>query len=220
MPKPTVTVIVPTYNRREMLDRALRSIAAQTFQDYEIIVINDGGCDVADILEKYENVYYIKQPKNRGLSAARNAGLKAARGKYIAFLDDDDVLLPMHFRVLVDKLEAGARAAYTDAYWWINEKRYEKRLSLDYSRKELLKHNLFPVMCVMVRADIIKSYRFDTHLKSHEDYDMWLMLSNELDFVHVPMMTALYSKRDNSDQMSNLGNHIDYFHLVRERHNR
>src|SRR5258708_17999800 len=90
---PMVSVIRPAYNVAPFIGEALDSVLAQTFTDYEIIVINDGSPDsekLEHVLEPYwRGIIYLKQ-ENRGAGAARNAGLKAARGKFVAFLDADD----------------------------------------------------------------------------------------------------------------------------------
>jgi len=219
MTQPTVSIIVTTYNRPQLLERALRSIAAQTFQDYEIIVVNDAGSDVEYILENFDKVVYINHPENRGLSAARNSGLRVAQGKYICFLDDDDVLFPVHFATLVNALESkGFDAVYTDAYWWIDEVELKNCLSRDYNRELIKKQNLFPCMSVMVRSKDISKYRFDEDLPSHEDWDMWLTLSREIVFFHIPVFTAAYSKRSNSGQMSEKDTHVYWFEKVKRKH--
>jgi glycosyltransferase involved in cell wall biosynthesis len=116
---PLVSVIVPTCNRPDMLVAALQSILSQTYQHYEIIVVNDGGVDVGLIvgwLNRQGDMTYVRHDRHRGLAAARNTGLKLARGKYIAYLDDDDTFYPDHLETLVTFLEeSDFEVAYTDA---------------------------------------------------------------------------------------------------------
>src|ERR1035437_10187989 len=93
-PSPFVSVIVPTYNRPSLLDRALRSILGQTYRRFEILVVNDGGPDVTAVLDELQcgqALRYFVHPSNQGIAAARNTGMREARGKYIAYLDDDDI---------------------------------------------------------------------------------------------------------------------------------
>jgi|GEM_PF-797358 len=90
---PVVSVIIPTHNRAEMLRRAISSVLAQTWQDFEVIVISDGSSDNTEAVIRSFNdsiIRLLKHEKSKGASAARNTGLRTARGKYIAFLDDDD----------------------------------------------------------------------------------------------------------------------------------
>jgi glycosyltransferase involved in cell wall biosynthesis len=216
---PLVSVIVPTYNRPKMLERALRSIQAQSVQDYEIIVVNDAGEDVSEIVAKFDKASYYEHEENKGLAGSRNTGLDHATGKYVCFLDDDDVLFPVHFQVLVNELDKGwVEAVYTDAYRWENEVYLRRTLSADYSLTRLYSGCPFYVMCVMLRRDVFNGHRFDETLPSHEDYDMWLTLSREIEFKHLPFITAAYSHRGDGSQISHKPYHKGYFDKVRKKH--
>ena len=127
MPDPRVSVIVPTYNRPGFLARALASIRAQTYQDYEIIVINDGGMGVHQLCDLFGPMIFYKQHgENRGLPAARNAGIRLANGEYIAYLDDDDLWLPDHLSKLISvRIGTDCRLVYSDSYFWMEEQRFE-----------------------------------------------------------------------------------------------
>lgn len=127
---PLVSVVVPTYNRARVLPRAIQSALSQEYDDFEVIVVDDGSADdtetvVRDTMNRDSRVRYIKQ-KNSGVSAARNTGVKAARGGYIAFLDDDDELMPCFLRETVSRLlflpsDIGAVGTYMvleDQYGW------------------------------------------------------------------------------------------------------
>ena len=117
---PMVSVIVPTYNRPERLRIALESVNAQQYQDFEVIVVNDGTVPVESVVEKMNvagRMTLVNHDHNRGLAASRNTGLRLARGTYIAYLDDDDRFLPDHLGTLVGFLEGGThQVAYTDAW--------------------------------------------------------------------------------------------------------
>ncbi|MDH5580139.1 MAG: glycosyltransferase, partial [Betaproteobacteria bacterium] len=125
---PKVSVIVPTYNRPDRLRTALESLAAQTFQDFEVIVVNDAGCEVGFVVAACidrHRITTITHDRNRGLAAARNSGLRAAKGTYIAYLDDDDRYLPHHLETLVAYLDRHeCRVVYTDA-WRVQERQVE-----------------------------------------------------------------------------------------------
>jgi glycosyltransferase involved in cell wall biosynthesis len=109
---PKVSTIVAVYNGAATVDRALRSIFAQTFTDNEVVVVNDGSTDdTASVLARYgDRVRVITQP-NRGLSAARNAGVRASSGEYVAFLDDDDEWMPEKLARCVPLLDADPACA-------------------------------------------------------------------------------------------------------------
>jgi glycosyltransferase involved in cell wall biosynthesis len=92
------SIIIPTYNRKDLLkERALKSLLNQTYKDFEVIVINDGGDDVSDVIEEYKDkgldIKYISYKENKGPSYARNRGIEIAQGEWIGFLDDDDEYL-------------------------------------------------------------------------------------------------------------------------------
>lgn len=109
-----VTVIIPTYKRAHNIERAINSVLNQTYQDFEIIVVddNDPGTeyrnDMIEIMKKYEKnekVKYLMHEKNKNGAAARNTGIKEAKGEYITFLDDDDYFMPKRLEILVNILE-------------------------------------------------------------------------------------------------------------------
>ncbi|MBS0554041.1 MAG: glycosyltransferase family 2 protein, partial [Proteobacteria bacterium] len=95
MTEPAVTVVIPAYNAAWCIRRAVDSVLAQTFRDVELIVVDDGSTDdTAVILRSYGNALHLVSQANGGMSSARNAGIRAARGRYVAFLDSDDRWLP------------------------------------------------------------------------------------------------------------------------------
>ena len=91
--KPTVTIIIPTYNRAHLLGRAIRSVLTQTFHNWELIVVDDASTDnTKEVAYSFQDprIHYLCHETNRGGPAARNTGIREARGLYIAFLDSDD----------------------------------------------------------------------------------------------------------------------------------
>ncbi|MGQ0557343.1 MAG: glycosyltransferase [Nitrospiraceae bacterium] len=212
---PLVSVIMPTHNRPQQLQRAVASVLAQTYQDFEIIVINDAGCDVESALAGLNDagrITSVRHAVNRGLAAARNTGLKLARGKYVAYLDDDDRYLPDHLETLVGFLEThNERAAYTDA-WRVHEQRQEDQYietnrdvpySYDFNATRLLISNYFPVLTVMhERACLEAVGLFDEALTSHEDWDLWIRISRRYPFKHLKKVTAEFTWRTDGSSMT------------------
>jgi glycosyltransferase involved in cell wall biosynthesis len=122
MINPAVSVVVPVYNRARTLARALSSILAQTFPDFELIVVDDGSTDdSAGVAEGFgdSRIRVLRHPENRGVAAARNTGIGAARGNYVAFLDSDDEWLPEKLKIQIDALEAepGTTRLYCTDYF-------------------------------------------------------------------------------------------------------
>ena len=117
---PLVSVLLPTYNRRRYLPQALKSIVRQTYRNLEIFVVNDGGEDVSGIVQSFNDprIVFINRHENRGKPYSLNEALARARGKYVAYLDDDDLYYPCHVATLVDVLErqTDCQVAYSDLY--------------------------------------------------------------------------------------------------------
>lgn len=191
MNKPLVSVIVPTYSRPQLLRRALRSIQHQTFADVETIVINDGGIDVFDVVSDYECTLYIDCQQNRGLPAARNLGLEAARGQWIAYLDDDDWFYPHHIELLMTYAsELEARFLYSDSDVCTGMIT-QPGMSVDYSFEALHAGNITPVCCVLHRRELLEACgKFDEGLANHEDWDLWLRMSRIAEPVHIAKVTC------------------------------
>lgn len=106
---PDITVIIPVYNREAVLERAVQSVLSQTLQDFEIILIDDGSTDGSSDLceklaEKDKRIRVIHQ-QNQGVSAARNAGVAEAKGKFIGFVDSDDCIHPMMYQSMLDSMQ-------------------------------------------------------------------------------------------------------------------
>jgi GT2 family glycosyltransferase/SAM-dependent methyltransferase/tetratricopeptide (TPR) repeat protein len=212
---PMVSVIVPTYNRPDRLREALQSILAQTFQDFEIIVVNDGDTDVSPVIDALPHggrITYVKHERNKGLAASRNTGIHLSRGTYLAYLDDDDRYYPDHLAVLVQALQQGPfKAAYTDAFRAIEVCDGSQRCvtqrdlpySYDFNPAHLLVTNYFPVLCMMhERACLDEIGLFDETLFAHEDWDLWIRMATKYPFLHITRTTAEFSWRTDGSSMT------------------
>jgi len=212
---PLVSVIVPTHNRPDMLKEALESILSQTYPNFEIIVVNDCGRDVGELvhsLNRMDNITHVRHGINRGLAAARNTGIKLARGKYIAYLDDDDIFYPDHLETLVGCLEQNRyQVAYTDAYrahqvyqdgsYQITER--DTPYSIDFSKDLLLSQNISPVNCFMhTRQCIDEVGLFDEDFHAHEDWELWVRISRKHDFIHIKKVTTEFRWRVDGSTMT------------------
>ena len=163
---PKVSVVIPTHDRPMFLARALQSVLEQTLQDFEILVANDRGIDVSSVIERFSSrarIIYLAEPAGKGIAAARNSGMRAASGKYIAHLDDDDLFHADHLESLVTFLErTGNKAAYTDA-WRAEEEladgqykvvRRDVLYSADWDNDRILVQNFVPTLCFMHERNI------------------------------------------------------------------
>ena len=186
---PTVSVIVPCYRVTAFISQTLDSLRAQTFRDFETIVVNDG-CPETEALERTlapyrDEIVYIKQ-ENRGLAGARNTGIKAGRAPFVAFLDGDDVWKPDYLAVQVGHLEKHPDVAvvYPNAVI-IGETTWAGRLFRDIfpSRGEVTLSSLLTGECrvnisiIAQREALMAVNLFDPSLRSGEDYDLWLRMA-------------------------------------------
>ncbi|YCH23269.1 glycosyltransferase [Pseudomonas sp. D1-3] len=196
------SIIMTTYNRRELLRFALDSVKAQTLQDFEVILVNDHGEGVESLLEPYPYcITYLRQGRNAGPAAARNAAHRLARGQYLVYLDDDDVFLPDHLQALADALqEHPGEVVYSDALFIAErvengvrhvlnqEQRYPHGV---YSRERLLVDNYIPVNTfAWPRSAALEVGGFDETLSGLEDWDFLMRLAVRLPFHHVQQETV------------------------------
>jgi glycosyltransferase involved in cell wall biosynthesis len=190
---PTVSVIIPAYNIASFVVETLESVFAQTFTNYEVIVVNDGSPDTKDFeraLGPYlDRIIYLKQ-ENGGASVARNAGLRAAHGEFVAFLDGDDVWLPNYLEEQMKFIrERGCDLACADATFfgdsadkaptymiaWMND----APEAGDFGFLELLdaKRSVITSGVVARRQSVIDIGLFDPELRRGQDFDLWLRLA-------------------------------------------
>lgn len=206
---PLVSVIMPTRDRPHWLRRAALSVLCQSHSALELIVVNDGGADVSSLLEELDTegrVVSIRLPRPRDRSAARNAGLALAHGEYVAYLDDDDWWEADHLETLVGALErSGEAVAYSNSRYVREERRgdgYALTGTVDlpgtpFDRDRLLVGNFIPILNVVHRRSCLdEAGAFDETLGTHEDWDLWLRLSRQHTFRHVPKLTGNISWRD------------------------
>jgi GT2 family glycosyltransferase/tetratricopeptide (TPR) repeat protein/MoaA/NifB/PqqE/SkfB family radical SAM enzyme len=211
---PLVSVIVPTYNRPDMLAEAIKSIQEQTYPNIEIIVINDAGEDVKSVVSKLNSkgrITHIAHTRNLGLAAARNTGIKASKGSYIAYLDDDDIFFRDHVETLVASLEGKNQSVvYTDAYrgfQTFEKNRYVVKMrdiaySLDFDGQRILCQNFIPVLCIMHRRSCLERVgMFDENLKRNEDWDLWIRMSRRYEFIHIKKVTCEFRCRADGSSM-------------------
>ncbi|RUR35574.1 glycosyltransferase family 2 protein [Vreelandella populi] len=197
---PMVSVIIPVYNRAHLLHRSLDSVVAQTFKDIEILVIDDcSRDDPHSVIKEYNDsrIKYIRQKENQGVAAARNRGLREAKGSFVAFLDDDDEWFPEKLSRQVELFlqsppEVGL--IYTGVETVMDEGHSEIQLPTERGnayRILLVKNCIHGGSSTMMRRNIITNVGFfDENLLAIEDYDYWLRISRyyHFDFVEEPLV--------------------------------
>jgi len=188
-PRPAVSVIVPAYNVSEYIGEALNSVFDQTYTSHEAIVINDGSPDTEElerVLEPHAaRIRYIKQ-ENRGAAAARNTGLRSARGEFVAFLDADDTWSPAFLEQQMELLEScNADVVYADALLF-GESPLAGRTFMEVqpSRGEVTPESLLAVEVTVITSAVLARKEavfavglFDEGIKRGHDFDLWLRLA-------------------------------------------
>ena len=206
---PLVSVIIPTFNRATMVGQAVESVLAQTFSDFELIVVDDGSTDETEkVLSGYlDQILYLQQP-NRGVSAARNRGIRRARGQLIAFLDSDDLWLPEKLfrqtRFFHHRPEA--LICQTEEIWIrngrrVNPKKRHQKLSGDIFVPSLELCLVSPSAVMLRRLLFDEIGFFDEALPACEDYDLWLRISSRHP-VHLIDTPLIIKQGGHDDQLS------------------
>jgi glycosyltransferase involved in cell wall biosynthesis len=197
---PKVSVIIPTYNRASVVQEAIQSVLDQTYTDYEVIVVDDGSTDntrraILDLTEHGRKVRYVYQ-RHRGRSAARNLGLRWARGEYIAFLDSDDRFLPHKLHVQVSALKENPDFGMAYCSTLEMDKRGHTLEADSHSRTSLsgwiypellfIKGTIIKTPSVMVRADILSEIgSFDETMDVCEDLDLWRRIARRYKILQI-----------------------------------
>jgi glycosyltransferase involved in cell wall biosynthesis len=200
---PLVSVVLLAYNQPEFLNQAIEGVCAQTFTDYELLVIDD--CSGEEITSQYrlpENARLICFPEHfGGDSKGRNIGVMEAKGKYIAFLDNDDVWLPDKLETQVRLLDENPDAALvyshyivTDSFLKPRAKQYTCEPPAKDMTRQLIRSNIIRSSSTILvrRHALIEAGPFDESLLSSNDRDMWLRLSLENNFICDPTPRVLY----------------------------
>lgn len=209
--KPLFSVIIPIFNRKNFFNMCIDSVLQQTYSNFEIIIIDDGSSDhTISIMSEYagKGLNYIRID-HRGVSGARNEGIKNSTGKYIAFLDSDDRWKKEKLSKTADFIDKypEINIFHTDEIWFkngevLNQKKKHKRPS------GYVYHKCLPLCCIGMSTSVVKKTvfdeigLFDEKLPACEDYDMWLRACYKYEVKLVPEpLTIKYGGRD--DQLSN-----------------
>ncbi|WP_293267725.1 glycosyltransferase [Neptunomonas sp.] len=209
MQTPLVSVVVRTKDRLGSLANCIESIVEQDYRPIHVVVVNDGGECVQNVLSLYGDelltVTLLDLAENVGRTCAANLGLDAVRGEYVSFLDDDDYWLPSHLSSLVSGLldskldsESGLPevAIYSATRAVLIEKNAEKEIKIyqtDFDKARLLYNNFLPIHSVLFSRVVLgRGARFDESFDLFEDWDFWLQVSSLIPFIYLPKITCVY----------------------------
>ncbi len=217
---PLVSVIIPTFNRAYLVERAIGSVLKQTFTDFELIVVDDGSTDsTRDVLSRFGGQLVQLCLKHRGVSAARNAGIGICSGELVAFLDSDDEWLPEKLQRQLSLYDSHDPffVCHTDEIWYRNGREVKQK---PIHRKQggrfferALERCLISPSSVMISKRLLDQVGwFDEDLPAAEDYDLWLRVTafHDVHFVQEPLVVK---HGGNADQLSETTPAIDRYRI-------
>jgi glycosyltransferase involved in cell wall biosynthesis len=219
--KNLISIIIPTYNRAEMLSRALKSVLLQKHVEWECIVVDDGSTDQTSVIMQS----FLEDPRfsyiatsHAGVSAARNKGLQLAKGQYIAFLDSDDVWMPHKLEKQLIYMQAGSwKIVQTHEIWIrdgvrVNPPKHCEKFEGDLFKASLERCMITP-SSVMIHRTLFEEYgTFDERLPACEDYDFWLRIC-AFELVGLVDMVGLTRFGGHADQLSSSVPQLDRYRI-------
>jgi glycosyltransferase involved in cell wall biosynthesis len=208
---PLVSVIIPTYNRAHIINRAIESVLSQTLIDWELIIVDDGSVDDTwSLLEKYarenNNIKVYRHEKNKGISAARNTAIGHSRGTYLAFLDSDDTWFPEKLQKQIAVFKQGPPdlgLVYTGAIF-INERTGISRVKHARIQGKIFQQQLAfnpiggPSRVMVSRESFISSGSFDEQPAFFEDWDLWIRITKKYQVAAISEPLVNYLESDDS----------------------
>jgi glycosyltransferase involved in cell wall biosynthesis len=202
-----VNIILPTYNRAQLIARAIKSLLNQTYQDFEIIVVDDGSTDnTEEVVKKIDDkrIRYIRHKENKGAATARNTGIKAAKAQYIAFQDSDDewLLEKIEKQIIAFKNVSPKVGVVYTGFWKIQDNKKIYMHSFNIKSKEgdihesLLKGNFIATPATLIKKECFERIgMFDEKLPTLEDWELWIRISKYYHFKYIdePLLISYYS---------------------------
>ena len=204
--RPLISVIIPTFNRAQTIQHAIDSVLVQTFSDFELIVVDDGSTDDTSIVinKLYPTIRYYRQD-NAGPAAARNAGIRLARGRYIAFLDSDDQWLKtkLEEQINVFRENPDIKICHTEEIWIrrgvrVNPKKIHRKYG-GWIYQKCLPLCVISPSSVMIHRDVFDDVGyFDESMIVCEDYDLWLRVCSKypVAFIEKPLIIKFGGHED------------------------
>lgn len=222
MDSPPISIILPTYNRAHTLERAIDSVFQQTYKNWELLVVDDGSTDnTREILEPYlqgSKVKYFRQDR-RGVSAARNAGVMASMGSWLAFLDSDDEWMSHKLELQVKQIltEPEVKIIHTEEIWVRNAvrvnpaKKHRKKGGWIYP--DALKLCCMSPSSIMINKEFFQQFRgFREDFPVCEDYHLWLHMTSQVPVFFIPEPLVI-KYGGHEDQLSRSLKAMDYYRV-------
>lgn len=223
--QPLISVVIPTYNRAQLIIETINSVLNQTYKNLEIIVIDDGSTDETEKIIKNikdSRIRYLKHQQNLGGAKARNTGIEAATGEYICFLDSDDIWLSQKVELQLafmqqftnlDKVVSYTQRKFLIPYWEIckNRPQVKQRPLTDIKESDNLADYLFcdggdmQTSTLMLKNSFAKAVGFRSDLKKHQDWDFCLRLEAKgAKFAFLSKPLTVYQNELRDDRISRI----------------
>lgn len=217
-----VSIIMPSYNTAKFIGQTIQSVLSQTYSNWELIIVDDCSTDDTDFVVaqyKDERIKYLKNEKNCGAAISRNLALLKANGKWIAFLDSDDIWMPDKLEKQINFMEKNGYSFTYTMYREIDENGKQLNKIVSGPRK-ISKHKMYNYCwmgCLTVIYDSIKAGTIQIrNLKKNNDYAMWLKVIKKCKCYLLPEILAEYRKRDGSiSNQSKIGLIKYHYYLFR-----
>ncbi|MFO7800591.1 glycosyltransferase family 2 protein [Rhodohalobacter sp.] len=182
--KPLVSAVIPTHNRAEILERAIQSVLDQTWENIEIVIVDDASEDetpqlLESLSDKHKNLKVIQNSTSKGASASRNIAIKNAEGEYIAGLDDDDIWRPNRIELLMEEFQEGYSAVTSNDRMDFGEKEIVWKKKPIITLHDLLFYNQVGNQVLTKKEYLQKIGGYDESLQSAQDYDLWIRLAHD-----------------------------------------
>ena len=230
---PLVSVVIPAYNSERYIAEAVNSALSQDYPNIEVLVIDDGSTDrTVEVVQQFAHKVKLLQQENQGSASARNLGISEARGKYIAFLDADDVWIPQKVQIQIVAMETnGFKMAYSRFIWWhpdangnhpsaVEETALQNNSNI--SSAALVTGWLYPELLldcivwtstvIVEKAELEAVGKFDSNYRKGQDYDLWLKLSRRIAMLGLETPTALY--RIHADSITSTTKAVNYEYVI------
>jgi glycosyltransferase involved in cell wall biosynthesis len=228
MNSPYFSVIIPLYNRANIISKAIVSVLNQTFPDFELIIVDDCSTDSSvDVVKKYQEqdsrIKLLENEINQERCISRNRGIEESLGKYICFLDSDDEFLSFHLQLIYDNIESSEikkALFFTNAFQTDNFENLHERICPKLDRYNLFEYILtytFNPARVAIHSKILNEFQFDEKIPGIEDLDLWLHIASKYPIIQIENRTIIYNIHDESYTVSapnRFKRELSYFNYV------
>lgn len=223
------SVIIPTYSRIDLLQKALKSVDNQTYKNYEIIVINDNPIEkttVDTLISNYSKAKVIHHAQPKGGNAARNSGIQSSNSELIAFLDDDDIWLPEKLaeHATAHQKNPQAGLVYSDCLYVYNNKLISDKIYSAPVPQNVIGKMGAAKFCpatssiVSIKRECVeKCGLFDESLVSFQDWDYWFRIAHYFKFVNIPKVLAHYTQHAGDRTSHNENKRINGLNQIRDK---